>query len=118
MAKYGTYTIIIAIVLMLLPDILAVFGVNDVMTEPIYPIVTISLGVIGVLLHLITLILNEEFTLSGLILLSSVSLIIAGVCLSRLEVPYMEYLTLAGLLLIALWIAVPQNKQKKKADQE
>lgn len=118
MSRYGTYIIVIAIVLMLTPDILEVFGVSDVMSEPIYPIITLCLGGLGVIIHFINLIQKKEFSWSAGALLLSVAMIIAGVSLSALNIQYTQYITLAGLLLVALWIAVPQRKHNKKADQE
>lgn len=102
---------------MLLPEIIAVFGGSNTMSDPAYPILTISIGGVGIIMHLVTLVRSRQLNISGLTLLLSVALIIAGVCLSRLDIYYTEYLTLAGLLLIAFWIAVPQKKANKKADQ-
>lgn len=118
MSKFGTYAIIAAIVLMLIPDIMAVFGVDEVMTHPAYPIITMSLGALGILIHVVNLVKEGEFSLSALTLLVSISLIISGVSLSALNILWTQYLTLAGLLMIALWIAIPQKKGQKKADQD
>lgn len=117
MDKFGTYTIIIALIMMLLPDIFSVFGVEDLMTEPIYPMITIALGGVGVILHVLNLFLRKQLSFSAITLLISVALIISGVSLSKLEIANAHYLTLIGLLLVALWIAVPQKKRNKKADQ-
>lgn len=116
MSRYGTFAIIAAIILMLIPDIMDVFGVSDVMTEPIYPIITLSLGAIGIIIHVINLIQHRQFSWSALTLLSSVALIITGVSLSAFNINNIHYVTLAGLLLIGLWIAIPQKN--KKADQD
>lgn len=117
MSRFGTYSIITAIVLMLLPDILLVFEVEDVMTDPVYPILTMAVGGFGILLHVVSLVKEGGFSFSAFILLTSIALIISGVSLSALNVTGTHYLTLAGLLMIALWIAIPQKKNNKKADQ-
>lgn len=103
---------------MLLPDILAVFDVKGVMDGPIYPVITMILGGVGVLMHIINLALQKQLTFTALILLASVGFVIAGVSLSALDYTNTKYLTLAGLLLIAVWIAIPQKKSNKKADQD
>jgi peptidoglycan/LPS O-acetylase OafA/YrhL len=117
-SKIGTYLVVIAILLMLLPSILSVFGVNEVMEESFYPILTILLGSMGVLLHAANLLVKQQFSMNALALLSSVLFVISGVSLSSLGYVNMKYLTLFGLLIIALWIAIPQKKNKEKADHD
>jgi hypothetical protein len=117
-SKFGTYLVVIALVLMLLPDILSVFGVNNVMEESFYPMLALLLGSSGVLLHAINLFIKKEFSFTALALLSSVLFVISGVSLSALGYDNMKYMTLFGLLIIALWIAIPQKKNKEKADQD
>jgi Ca2+/Na+ antiporter len=103
---------------MLLPDILTVFDVTGVMDSPIYPVITMVLGGVGVLMHVINLVHKKQFTFTALTLLASIGFVIAGVSMSALDYGNMKYLTLAGLLLIVLWIAIPQKKSNKKADQD
>jgi len=117
-SKIGTYLVAIAIVLMILPAILSVFGLKDVMEESFYPMLIILLGGVGVLLHAINLFIKKEFSINALALLSSVLFVVLGVSLSTLGYESMKYMTLLGLLIIALWIAIPQKKNKEKADQD
>jgi peptidoglycan/LPS O-acetylase OafA/YrhL len=116
--KVATYLVVIAILLMLTPSILSVFGVKEVMEDPFYPMLTILLGGVGVLLHAINLFIKKEFSINALALLSSVLFVVLGVSLSTLGYESMKYMTLLGLLIIAFWIAIPQKENKEKADQD
>jgi len=118
MSKFGTYAIVLAIIMMLLPDILSVFGFTNLFDKHIYALITLIIGGLGILSHVIYLIIQKQMTLTSTTLLASVAFVISGVSLSALDVDNTKYLTLSGLLLIALWIAVPQKKNNIKADQE
>ncbi len=116
MSKFGTYAIVVAIIMMLIPDILSVFGFTNLIDKHIYALITLIIGGAGVVLHVVHLIMNKQMTLTSTILLASVAFVISGVSLSALGFDNTKYLTLSGLLLIALWIAIPQKKNNKKAD--
>lgn len=109
--------IVIAIIVMLLPDILGVFGFSSLFKDSVNAVLTLSLGALGIVFHIIYLASHKQLSLNALTLLLSVGLIIAGVSLTAFDIPNIHYLTLGGLLLIAAWIAIPQPQKNKKADQ-
>lgn len=112
MNKWGTYSIITAIVTLVLPYILMVFGATDLSQEVIFPIISMVLGGIGVLLLLFNLIQNKTINGSGVLLMLSILAIIFGISLKNMEVALAKYILLAGVLLVAIWIMIPGKKRE------
>lgn len=112
MAKWGTYSIIIALLAMLIPFILIAFGATNVSNHPLFPISALVFGGAGISIHLLALLKSKTLNGSALLLLVSVLSIIYGFSLSSLGVPNAKYLLLVGALLVAVWIMVPNKKKE------
>ncbi len=113
MAKWGTYSIVVALLAMLLPFILSAFEATDISNHPIFPIVALAFGGLGVMIHMFSLLKTDTLNGSALLLLTSVLSIVYGFSLRSLGVPNAQYLLLIGALLVAVWIMVPNKKKEE-----
>ena len=114
MTKWGTYSIFVALLAMLLPFILIAFDATDISSSPFFPLVTLIFGSLGVMIHLFSLLKSDTLNGSALLLLTSVLSIIFGFSLSSLGIPNAKYLLLMGALLVAVWIIIPNKKQEEE----
>ncbi|PWH85283.1 hypothetical protein [Brumimicrobium oceani] len=114
MAKWGTYSIVVALLAMLLPFILSAFEASDLSSSPLFPLFSLIFGGAGVIIHLFSLLKSNSLNGSALLLLISILSIIFGFSLSALKIPNAEYLLLVGALLVAVWIIVPNRREESK----
>ncbi|WP_107039010.1 hypothetical protein [Brumimicrobium mesophilum] len=113
MTKWGTYSIVVALLAMLLPFILIAFDVGEISNNPIFPLIALVFGGLGVIIHIIDLLKSDSFNASALLLLTSILSIIFGFSLSSLGITNAKYLLLVGALLVAVWVIIP-NKRKEE----
>lgn len=112
MTKWGTYSIIVALLAMLLPFIFMAFEAEKISDNPLFPVVALLFGGLGVMIHLFSMIKSNTISASAVLLLTSVLSIIYGFSLNSIGIPNAQYLLLTGALLVAVWIMIPNNKQK------
>ena len=110
MTKWGTYSIIVALLAMLLPFILISFDVVEIGNHPIFPIMSLFFGGLGVVMHFFAMLKSNALNGSALLLLTSIMSIIFGFSLGSLGIENSKYLLLVGTLLVAVWIIVPNKK--------
>lgn len=113
MTKWGTYSIVVALLAMLIPFILIAFDVTEVSNSPLFPVAAIFFGGTGVVIHIFALLKSDALNGSALLLLMSIMSIIFGFALKSLGLPNAEYLLLVGALLVAVWIIIPNKKSEK-----
>lgn len=112
MAKRGTYFIIGALITMLSPYLLSLFGAYELSESSFFPQAAMILGSVGVLLHLWSGIKSKRMNTSGAMLLISILTIIFGFSLDSLGVIGARYVLLLGTLLVAVWIMLPSKKEE------
>ncbi|MEX2485377.1 MAG: hypothetical protein WED10_12475, partial [Brumimicrobium sp.] len=93
---------------MLIPFILDYFEwLNNIY---FWPVLSIILVTVGVIIHLINSVQSKNLTLTTAIILLSVLSIIYGFSLVQVHIKNAEYLSLAGILLIVVWLFVPLKR--------
>lgn len=113
MAKWGTYFIIGALLTMLFPYVLMFFEAFKISENPLFPLLSLLFGGLGVVLHLINALKTNTINGSSILLLTSILTIIYGFSLNVLGIPNAQYLLLVGALLVAVWIMLPGTKKEE-----
>jgi peptidoglycan/LPS O-acetylase OafA/YrhL len=112
MTKWATYSIVVALFAMLLPFLFMALDAIEMTANPLFPIIALFFGGLGVLIHLFSMLKSDTINGSGLLLLTSILSIIYGFSLSSLGIKNAKYLLLIGALLVAVWIMVPNKKKE------
>lgn len=113
MAKWGTYSIVVALLAMVLPFILMAFDAAEISSHPLFPLFALIFGGLGVLIHIFSMLKTDTLNGAALLLMTSVLAIIYGFSLSSLGIPNAKYLLLMGALMVAFWIMVPNKKKEE-----
>lgn len=112
MTKWGTYSIVVALLAMVIPYLLIAFSATEISNSPIFPLAALIFGGTGVIIHVVTLLKTGTLNSSALLLLLSIMSIIFGFALKSLGVINAKYLLLVGVLLVAVWIMIPNKKSE------
>lgn len=110
MVKWANYLIIGAAISMIIPFALDYFELLN--NHSFWPILSIVLISVGIVLHIINSAVNHSLNFQTIILLLSVLIIVLGFSLTQLRVEFAKYLLLLGMVLVFIWLFIPNGKKQ------